>query len=234
MHYSFLENAEINSDHYLDAEESRHLVQVLRMKEGDEFGILNGRGKLFKAEVFDPNKRSCGIKITELIREQELNENLVSIAVAPTKNISRTEWLVEKCTEIGLREMQFLQTSHSERTKIRIDRIERIAQSAVKQSVALYSPEIKEIQSINSWINSVDSEKNKFIAVVREGLPLLKDEAVKGESCWVLIGPEGDFSKEEVELAEEHGFKAVSLGDKRLRVETAALAACFTINLINQ
>lgn len=232
MHYTYSENAVQGALIPLDAEESRHLCQVLRMEAGDKLGLIDGRGRLFEAEISVADKRHASLKVNGVLREETVRP-LAQLAVAPTKNASRMEWLVEKATEMGLGQLFFIQTEHTERSKMRMDRIERVKQSAVKQSISLFAPEIHAPQDFKDWIEKDHSHK-RFIAVVREGLPLLRDQLQKGQEALVLIGPEGDFSQEEVEIAESKGFLPVSLGEKRLRVETAALAACFTINLVNQ
>lgn len=233
MHYSFSAEAVPGALLTLDPEESRHCCQVLRMQAGDKLGLLDGKGRLFEAEIAVADKRHASIRVNNLMSE-ESSRPLAHLAVAPTKNASRMEWLVEKATEIGLDHFYFIQTTHTERSKMRLDRIERVRQSAVKQSISLFAPVIHEAEEFSSWLERSDLPEQRFIAVVQDELPLLKNEVRPGKEAIVLIGPEGDFSEEEVEFAISKGFKPISLGEKRLRVETAALAACFTINLVNQ
>jgi 16S rRNA (uracil1498-N3)-methyltransferase len=231
MHFALSTEAVSGATIEFDPDESRHLVQVLRMKVGDELRVLDGNGHLYAATISLADKRHCSALVGDLLEKRE-NVNLCHLMVAPTKNINRLEWMLEKATEMGLRSLQLMETQHTERSKVRLDRLERIAQSAVKQSVAFFLPDLRELKPFEQCLHSAEGEN--YIAVVKDGLPLLRDEIGKGKEVTILIGPEGDFSEGEVEQAEAAGFKPVSLGEKRLRVETAALAACFTINLVNQ
>lgn len=231
MHFALSTEAVSGSTIEFDSDESRHLVQVLRMKAGDELRVLDGNGHLYAATISLADKRHCSALVGEMLEERK-NDNHCHLMVAPTKNINRLEWMLEKATEIGLSSLHLMETQHTERSKVRMDRLERIAQSAVKQSVSFYMPKLHGLKSFEQSLQSAEGEK--FIAVVKDGLPLLRDEIEKGKAVTILIGPEGDFSEEEVKQAEDAGFKPISLGDKRLRVETAALAACFTVNLVNQ
>lgn len=221
-----------NRDHFLDAEESRHCVKVLRKREGDDITIVDGKGGTYKAVILEANSKKCTFTIKEAVNEGFKNYS-VHIAIALTKNSDRIEWFVEKAIEIGVNAITFIDCEHSERGKVNMDRISKKAISAMKQSLKSTLPDIKPLQSFGSFTESVNADQ-KFIAYVNYTLPQhLKDAVQQNKDYVILIGPEGDFSKGEIELAYKCGFKAVSLGKSRLRTETAGLAACHVFNLIN-
>lgn len=233
MNVFYLPEAQIGSISFPE-EESKHIVKVLRMKEGDTFCVTNGKGSLFDAELIDAHpKRAMAILSNQ--RKGYDNRNFrLSIAMAPTKLNERTEWFLEKATEIGVDEVRFFASFHSERRAANIDRFKKIVVSAMKQSVKSNMPKLEEIQSFDKLVKQ-DFNGQKFIAWIDDDVKeQLCDLYQKGSNVIVLIGPEGDFSKEEVKLAKEYGFIPVSLGDARLRTETAAVVACHTIQLINQ
>lgn len=218
--------------HYLDPDESRHCIKVLRKKIGDSITVVDGKGMFYEAVLNEANARQCNFNIVNETAEPSRSFS-IHIAVAPTKNTDRIEWFVEKATEVGVDQISFIQCDHSERTKLRLDRIERIAINAMKQSLKASVPDIRDLITFSDFI-AQGKEKEKFIAVVDESNPHhLKDLAVPSSSYCVLIGPEGDFSEAELELANKLGYKKISLGKSRLRTETAALVACHTLNLLN-
>ena len=218
----------------LGEEESKHCVRVLRKKEGDIVHVLDGNGGFFKGSVHDANKNKTSIRVLEEEQQQDYPGQLTHIALAPTKNINRVEWFMEKATEIGIGRFSFFFSQHSERTKLRYDRLEKVIQSACKQSLKAFFPKLSEAVSFKSFIEKVkEFDGQKYIAHCQEGdKALLRDVYNKGRACLILIGPEGDFSPEEVELAKENGFVAISLGEARLRTETAALVACHSIQFL--
>jgi 16S rRNA (uracil1498-N3)-methyltransferase len=215
----------------LDEEESKHCLQVLRLKSGDEVSLTDGKGHLWKGILHASGKKYAAVELGELIGTEAINPALCSMAVAPTKNIDRMEWLVEKATEIGLLEFRPIITQRTERTKIRIDRLQKIALSAMKQSKRLWMPVIHEPIDFEQFIRIMKSPC--YIAHCEEGelKNSLYSNREAGATGTILIGPEGDFSPEEINLALAAGCTAVSLGDARLRVETAALYACVVMNL---
>jgi 16S rRNA (uracil1498-N3)-methyltransferase len=221
-----------DGNHTLDADESRHCIKVLRKKTGDPITVVDGRGMFYDAILTDDNFGQCGFKIIREIAEPPRSFS-IHVAVAPPKNTDRIEWFVEKSTEIGIDKISFIQCDHSERTNLKLDRILRIAVTAMKQSLKASLPAIHELVEFSDFLKS-RPEKEKFIAHVDPANPRhLKKVASSSTSYCVLIGPEGDFSMPELELAEQTGFKKVNLGKSRLRTETAALVACHTLNLLN-
>lgn len=229
-------NSEIkntDSSFVFDKEESKHIVKVLRKKESDKIFITNGLGFLFVSEIRLASDKKCEVKILE-IQEFEKPKYNLHIAVAPTKMNDRLEWFLEKATEIGIQEITPIICDHSERKVYKIERGEKIIQSAMKQSNQFYLPKINESISFKEFISNTSSN-NKFIAhCVETERKQLKDCIQPNENYVILIGPEGDFSENEIELALENNFQPVLLGNTRLRTETAALVACHTVALMNE
>jgi 16S rRNA (uracil1498-N3)-methyltransferase len=218
-----------------DKEESRHIVKVLRMKEGDTFKITNGKGSFFSAEIISANPKGCLVKILSEEFQQPLPYQL-HLAVAPTKLNDRYEWFLEKATEIGISEITPIICDHSERKTIKPERYEKILQSAMKQSLKAYLPVLNEAVSYKDFINSEkNSEGLKCIAHCEEtDKKSLKSVLKPNQKITILIGPEGDFSSEEIELAKQAGFIPVTLGESRLRTETAAVVACHSVAFVNE
>ena len=218
----------------LPEEEAGHCIRVLRLTEGDEILLTDGKGFFFKAAISRAHPKHCEVNILEQWEQPALWNFNLHIAVAPTKNMDRMEWFAEKATEIGINAITCLNCRFSERKVIKTERIAKILVSAIKQSLKARLPRLNEMTDFNRFI-SQPFEGRKFIAHCYEGeKPLLKDIVRKGEDALVLIGPEGDFSEEEVKKAIENGFEPISLGRSRLRTETAALVACHILNLQNQ
>lgn len=225
---------DIASNLELPEEEAGHCLRVLRLSIGDEIMLTDGKGCFYKAVISAASGKRCQVKVTETIPQEKGWNGWLHIAMAPTKNMDRTEWFTEKATEIGFDELSFLNCRYSERKVIKKERIEKILVSAVKQSLKATMPVLNEMTDFNKFV-SRDFKGQKFIAHCYEGeKPLLKDILRSGEDALVMIGPEGDFSEEEVAKAIAAGFQPVSLGKSRLRTETAALVACHTLNLLNQ
>ena len=218
---------------FFDKEESKHIVKVLRKKESDKIFITNGLGFLFESEIILASEKKCEVKITKETF-QETDKFYTHIAVAPTKMNDRLEWFLEKATEIGIHEITPIICDHSERKVYKIDRAEKIIQAAMKQSLHYYIPKINEPISFSQFVKS-NIDGQKFIAHCEEtDKKSFKNEVKKDEKVTILIGPEGDFSTKEINLAIENEFIPVTLGNTRLRTETAALVACHTIALINE
>jgi 16S rRNA (uracil1498-N3)-methyltransferase len=218
--------------HYLDPEESKHCTKVLRKKSGDHIDVTDGKGFFYKASIIDPNPTKCAFHIEQTIPEAPRNFHL-HVAISPTKNPDRTEWFVEKAVEIGIDEITFVDCEHTERARIKPERIIKIAVSAMKQSLKALLPVIHELTPVDEFLTTHNSTE-KFIAFVDEHNPLhLMHAATSGKRSIILIGPEGDFSSRELTLAINAGYRKVSLGQSRLRTETAGVAACHIINLIN-
>lgn len=233
MNVFYLPTAQLGTISFPE-EESKHIVKVLRMKEGDGFCVTDGKGSLYDAELIDAHPKRAMANLSNQRCGYDLRDFKVSIAVAPTKLNERTEWFLEKATEIGIDEVKLFASYHSERRVANVERFRKIVVSAMKQSVKSKMPVIEEMIPFEKLVKQ-DFDGQKFIAWIDENVKeQLCDLYVKGSDVLVLIGPEGDFSKEEVTLAKENGFVPVSLGEARLRTETAALVACHTIQLINQ
>ncbi|WP_053405335.1 16S rRNA (uracil(1498)-N(3))-methyltransferase [Persicobacter sp. CCB-QB2] len=221
---------------YLEPDESKHCIKVLRKKAGDPIDITDGLGTLYKAEITEPNHKKVGIRILSQENIAFLNGFHIHLIVAPTKNLDRIEWLVEKATEIGVHRISFVICKHSERRILKTDRLIKKAISAMKQSKKALLPQIDEALSFKDWMTQeIDENAQKFIAYVDSANPNhLKDLIQPKQSYQMFIGPEGDFDPEEITMAQAGGFQKVSLGPSVLRTETAALAATLTLNLYNQ
>lgn len=219
----------------LPEEESGHCVRVLRLREGDSLHITDGRGTLYTAVVEDAHPKHCTIRIVEERPEWEKRGYNLRVAVAPTKNIDRIEWFVEKATEFGIDSIVPILCDHSERKVVKGERLEKIAVSAMKQSLKAYLPTIEPLTPLKQLL-AEPFDGVKLIAHCEEGMErrFFGDVVAGGESVLILIGPEGDFSVEEIEAARRAGFKEVTLGNARLRTETAALAAVAYTAFINQ
>ena len=218
----------------LPEEEAGHCIRVLRLGEGDEIVLTDGQGSFYKAAISRAHPKHCEVTLLESWKQPDLWNFNLHIAIAPTKNMDRMEWFVEKATEIGFDELTFLNCRFSERKVIKTERISKILVSAIKQSLKARLPQLNEMTDFNKFITQ-PFPGQKFIAHCYEGeKQLLKDIVHPGEDALVLIGPEGDFSEEEVRKATENGFIPISLGKSRLRTETAALVACHILNLQNQ
>jgi len=206
---------------------------VLRLREGDIIHLTDGRGKLYEARIVDARSRQVSVEITGRQDNYGRRDYLLHMAVAPTKNIDRFEWFLEKATEIGVDEITPLICDRSERRQLRTDRMHKVITAAVKQSLKAYHPKLNEPESLSRFLAKPHPGGN-YIAYITEGAPLLKQSYQKGSDAVILIGPEGDFSPVEVETAKKSGFQVISLGESRLRTETAAVAACHTVQLVNQ
>ena len=218
----------------LDETESKHAIRVLRLQNGNPVQIIDGKGGFYEAEISDANPKKCKLVIIKSQKEFWKRNFYLHIAIAPTKNIDRFEWFLEKATEIGIDEITPLLTSHSERKTINPERLEKIVVSAMKQSLKAYLPVLNEITPVKQLIIN-NKSTSKYIAYCDDIQKIhLKDAVVRGQDTLIFIGPEGDFSPEEVNLAVENGFKVVSLGVARLRTETAGIVACNIVNLANE
>lgn len=215
----------------LTAEESWHCAKVLRFKAGDEIGIIDGNGNFYEGQLSVVNEKKCVANITYGPKVQVKHPYYLHLAIAPTKNIDRMEWLVEKAVEIGIDEITFVRCKNSERTVIKEDRLIKIAESAVKQSLQAFLPKINPLTNFTDVLKT--NTDLKFIAhCEEESKTHLKSFDLKNRSSLVLIGPEGDFTKEEIALAKASGFSEISLGENRLRTETAGLYVCNVFALI--
>jgi|SRR5690554_276725 len=227
--------SENSSDIIFDKDESRHITKVLRMREGDTLKITNGTGSFFDAEISLVTPKQC---VAKILKEEKVDPLLyhLHLAVAPTKLNDRYEWFLEKATEIGISEITPIICDHSERKVIKPERYEKIIQSALKQSLKAHLPVLNEAVSLKNFIESNSS--NDGICCIahceEDDKNSLKSVLKPNAKVTILIGPEGDFSSEEIELSLKAGFIPVSLGDSRLRTETAAVVACHSVAFINQ
>jgi len=232
MNYFFQPDI-LNDITYLDPEESNHCIRVLRKKPGDVIKILDGKGGIFTCKIIkaDPTELSFQMLGKKQIASRDYS---IHIAIAPTKNLERMEWFVEKSVEIGIDKISFIQCRNSERKIVKLNRLEKKAISAMKQSGNLYLPVLSEIMDVNQFIKTDFGNTLKFIGHSETGSSNPLITTAKAHLPYlVLIGPEGDFTLDEVLSAKERGFLPVSLGSSRLRTETAGLLACSILNLIN-
>ena len=225
--------SEQNNSFTFPKDESRHIVKVLRKKVGDTLYITNGNGFLFTAKITIADQKNCVVSI-ENSEFKKPTDYQLHLAVAPTKMNDRYEWFLEKATEIGITSITPIFCDHSERKNVKLDRFEKILQSAMKQSLHLYLPTLNQPISFKDYINQ-DFSGDLFIAHCEEtDKKSLKNEIKPNTEITILIGPEGDFSVNEIETAIKNKFIPVTLGNTRLRTETAAIVACHSVAFINE
>lgn len=222
----------------LSEEESKHAVRVLRLNVGDQVQLIDGVGGFYEAEIADAHPKRTQLRILNYTAEFQKPNYHLHIAVAPTKNIDRIEWFLEKATEIGIQEITPIISEHSERKEVKTERLNKVIVSAMKQSLKAYMPLLNEAIGLDAFLNKAGDDKDlkKAIAHCEEDAEkkYLNQEFERGQRYLILIGPEGDFSPSEIEKAISVGFIPVSLGEARLRTETAALYACTEIALLNR
>ncbi|MDG1428509.1 MAG: 16S rRNA (uracil(1498)-N(3))-methyltransferase [Crocinitomicaceae bacterium] len=213
--------------HQLSETESKHIVKVLRMTYDDSLGLINGMGGYFEAKISNAHPKRCELLIiSEEIQNSPAEE--IHVALGPTKQMERIEWFVEKATEIGITEISFITGANSERVRMKPERLKKKAISAMKQSQRRFLPRINELTSVSEFIKT---HPNGLIAHCYDGEKSSLTSIFKSSGCPILIGPEGDFTKDEIDLALENGYKTITLGENRLRTETAALCACMQARL---
>lgn len=219
----------------LPESDSGHAVRVLRMQAGDRLRVVDGRGHIFDCRLLDAHPKRAVVDIVDTVEQPLSWTQQITVAVAPTKHLDRMEWLVEKLTEIGVNRIVPLLCQRSERKEIKVERLEKIAVSAMKQSLKATLPEIQPMTPVSKVLDSYE-DAQKFIAYCDPSLPRLSlaREYKPHTSSVVIIGPEGDFSPEEIRGALDRQWLPVTLGENRLRTETAALVACDTFHLIDQ
>jgi 16S rRNA (uracil1498-N3)-methyltransferase len=220
--------------YFLNEEESKHAVRVLRLEAGAEVQLIDGRGGLYTAQIKDAHPKRTILQITNVVTDYNKRNHYLHIAIAPTKNLDRLEWFLEKATEIGIDEITLIICQRSERKEAKIERLNKIITSAIKQSLKAYHPVLNEPVALNKFLTQ-QFDGQKFIAHCDKGdKTSLSNELIKHDKYLILIGPEGDFSPPEIDSALHSGFKAITLGESRLRTETAALEACFEANFLNR
>ena len=222
----------------LPGDEAQHAMRVLRLGVGDELVLVDGKGCLYDAVITEASNHHCRYRITQSRPQEPEWHGSIHLGMAPTKNIDRVEWMVEKATEIGMDRLSLLDTQFAERRVVKTERLERVAVAAMKQSHKAWKPVIDELEAFGSFVKRDDLPEQRFIAhcyeLGSEAKPFLGDVLASGQPALVLIGPEGDFSVDEVRKAEAAGFRSVSLGTSRLRTETAALVAVHLMRLANR
>lgn len=235
MQLFYSKNIDSNTRSFIfDKTESRHIIKVLRKQEGDQLHITNGAGVLLIAKIAVANDKKCQVNIIESSLTKKPWNYRLHIAVAPTKLNDRMEWFIEKATEIGIDEITPILCKHSERKVIKLDRYDKIALSAMKQSLKLHLPKINPAISFSDFIKNKPSG-DLFIAHCEEQeKKSFKNEIIPNRDITIMIGPEGDFNPKEIEVALANNFTAVTLGKSRLRTETAALVACHSVAFVNE
>jgi 16S rRNA (uracil1498-N3)-methyltransferase len=221
-------------DCFLSEEESRHCIKVLRLQKDDQIEVIDGKGNFYHAKITAPDPKKTRFTILQSQQQFGKRNHHLHIAVAPTKNIERLEWFIEKATEIGIDEITPILCQHSERKIINHDRLNKVITSAVKQSLKAYHPQLNQLCTFSSLVKT-QIEAQKWIAHCADAEKVsIKEALIPQKKYLILIGPEGDFSPQEINLALENGFQAITLGNSRLRTETAALEACFEVNFLNR
>ena len=231
----FYSNIIKNNIIVLDSVESNHCLKVLRKSIGDIINVVDGKGTLFKCKIISNNK-NCKVEIKKIAKNYNKKNYYIHIGISPLKNHNRIEWFIEKSVEIGIDEISFIGCTRTIRKKINIDRLHRTAISAMKQTLKAKIPKINPILKLNQFIEK-NSNDNKFIChlennIVNSIFNYRKTFQSKSSSC-ILIGPEGDFTLDEINLSKKNNFSFLSLGDSRLRTETAGVVACHLLNIMN-
>lgn len=220
--------------YFLSEEESKHAVRVLRLAVGDEVTLIDGKGGLYKAEIKDAHPKRTILQINSVTTGFNKRNHYLHIAIAPTKNLDRVEWFLEKATEIGIDEITLIICQRSERKEAKVERLDKIITSAIKQSIKAYHPVLNAPIALNHFLKQ-PFDGQKFIAHCDEGEKISLAQSIEKQTRYlILIGPEGDFTQAEVDAALQNGYKAITLGESRLRTETAALEACFEVNFLNR
>lgn len=217
--------------------ESGHCVRVLRRREGDEVEVVDGAGSLYRCRLINAHHKGAAVEIIETIELPKVWSPTITVAVAPTKHADRMEWLIEKLVEIGIDRFVPLRCERSERKELKRERIEKIAVSAMKQSLKAVLPQIDDTTPLSQFLKEMAVANGaKFVGYCDADTPrqLLAKAYQPGSDVCILIGPEGDFSPAEIKACFDAGFTAVTMGDNRLRTETAALVGTDTIHVINQ
>jgi 16S rRNA (uracil1498-N3)-methyltransferase len=220
-----------NGNFHLENEEFSHCVKVLRHQKGDTIQLTDGKGTLVQAQITDIDKKKLNY---HPLKEEQVPKKPfhIHLMIAPTKQMERMEWMVEKACELGIDQITFLYTQNSERPSIKLERLEKKAVSALKQSKGAYKTILEKMLPLEQVITT-ETTNQKFIAIVKNGLPHLIRQAEPNSSISLLIGPEGDFTNEELTLTEKYGFQPISLGNRVLRTETAGLIAVTLVNAVN-
>lgn len=222
-----------NNHGILTSEESWHCAKVLRKKSGDAIHVIDGQGHFFDGVLELVSEKQCTVKITKGPVQQPQRNYKLHLAIAPTKQIDRIEWMVEKAIEIGVDELSFITCKNSERTVVKNDRIIKIVESAVKQSLQAFIPKVNELMPVNQFFKTAQADQKLIAHCFETKKKNIKAIDFKQKTTCILIGPEGDFTTEEVGQAAKNNFEPISLGDNRLRSETAGLYVCQAASLLS-
>ncbi|RZA03182.1 MAG: 16S rRNA (uracil(1498)-N(3))-methyltransferase [Sphingobacteriaceae bacterium] len=235
MHLFYTPNIDpTHPQFFLTEEESKHAIRVLRLQVGDTVQLIDGRGGLYTAEISDAHPKRTILQIKEITTQYGKRNHYLHIAIAPTKNIERTEWFLEKATEIGIDEISLIICQRSERKEAKAERLNKIITAAIKQSLKAYHPVLNEPRTLSELLTT-PFDGQKFIAHCEDADKVDLSTVLEKQGRYlILIGPEGDFTRNEIDTALQNGYKAITLGNSRLRTETAALEACFEVNFLNR
>lgn len=235
MHLFYTPNIDpTHPQFFLTEEESKHAIRVLRLEVGSVVRLIDGRGGLYTAEISDAHPKRTILQIKDITAGYGKRNHYLHIAIAPTKNIERTEWFLEKATEIGIDEISLIICQRSERKEAKAERLNKIITAAIKQSLKAYHPVLNEPKVLSELL-AMPFDGQKFIAHCEDTDKVDLSNALEKEGRYlILIGPEGDFTRNEIDTALQNGYKAITLGNSRLRTETAALEACFEVNFLNR
>jgi len=234
MHLFYTPDIRNEEIYFLNEEESKHAVRVLRLDLGDEVWLCDGNGNMMKALILENHPKKCSLQITERIAEYGKRNYRLHLAVAPTKNIDRFEWFLEKATEIGVDEITPILCEHSERDTIKIERLNKVITAAVKQSLKAYHPKLNTMKKLKDILKEQKLGKSLMAWCKASSDNRLEKFLLPQEDVLIFIGPEGGFSESEVNQAKEAGVKLVSISASRLRTETAAIVACHSVAFINE
>lgn len=219
----------------LSEEESKHAIRVLRLSAGHPIQLVDGRGGVYFGRIVDANPKRTAIAIEAFKADRENRAYYLHIAVAPTKNIDRIEWFLEKATEVGIDEITPIICEHSERKEIKPERLLKVMVAAMKQSLKAYLPKLNEAVKLSDFLKKQETDARRFIAHCAEGEKTYLTDRIEAQGRYViLIGPEGDFSPPEIDAALDAGYVPITLGTSRLRTETAALMACMEVAVGNR
>ncbi len=219
---------------FLNEDDSKHAVKVLRHKVGDLLNLVDGKGNWVTAKIVNTNFKNLKLDVQSVVNEYNKPNYYIHIAIAPTKNTDRIEWFLEKAVEIGVHEITFLQTQKSERKELKLNRLEKIAIAAMKQSKKAYLPKMNPLIKLSEFLKQDFSIFEKYVAFVDgENINYLNQMAKPNQHYLVLVGPEGDFDTKEIESLKTKDFKCISLGKSILRTETAGIYVCNVLNMIN-
>jgi 16S rRNA (uracil1498-N3)-methyltransferase len=217
----------------LNEDESLHCVKVLRHKVGDTIRVIDGKGSIAIGKIVLAHAKQCAVAVSEIKKVDNSKPFRLHVVLAPTKNMDRIEWFTEKAVEVGIDEISFIKTKNSERTVVKIERIHKVAESALKQSQQAFLPIIHEIIDFKEFLQKENNDVKLIAHCEKEEKKTMKDFIGKTKSYTILIGPEGDFSSDEIQLALKANFLPLSLGDSRLRTETAALYSVIAMNVLH-